>query len=197
MAKSSCSTTSSTSSSQRVHVTSSSEMKASSMKSDLSELKSSISEMKNLSNATAMNFSRLRSSMEELDREDGSVVGCVSGGSSPEPLVTFPDPDTPPPVTGTVCLTNPASSIATSATSSSETVKFEQKRVTSASKTKVVTDGFSAEQAMANSTEMKRVQTGEVSYQEQSAAAAVRSKVEIEGVSAEKSMALKQVRLVL
>lgn len=193
VAKSSCSTTSS--SSQRVHVTSSSEMKASSMKSDLSELKSSISEMKNLSNATAMNFSRLRSSMEELDREDGSV-GCVSGGSSPdisEPLVTFPDPDTPPPVTGTVCLTNPsATSISTSATSSSETLKFEQKRVTSASKTKVVTDGFSAEQAMANSSEMKRVQTGEVSYQEQSAAAAMRAKLEIDGVSAEKSMALKQ-----
>ena len=171
------------------------------MKSDLSELKSSISEMKNLSNATAMNFSRLRSSMEELDREDGSVVGCVSGGSSPditEPLVTFPDPDTPPPVTGTVCLTNPsATSIATSATSSSETLKFEQKRVTSASKTKVVTDGFSAEQATANSSEMKRVQTGEVSYQEQSAAAAMRAKLEIDGVSAEKSMALKQVGFIV
>ncbi|PSN54419.1 Sterile alpha and TIR motif-containing protein 1 [Blattella germanica] len=195
VAKSSCSSTTS-SSSQRVHVTSSSEMKASSMKSDLSELKSSISEMKNLSNATAFVSSRLRSSMEELDRDDGSVVGCVSGGSSPdmtEPLVTFPDPDTPPPVTGTVCLTNPsATSIATSASSSSETVKFEQKRVTSASKTKVVTDGFSSEQAMANSTEMKRVQTGEMSYQEQSAAAAVRARVEMDGVSAEKSLALKQ-----
>jgi hypothetical protein len=48
---------------------------------------------------------------------------------------------------------------------------------------------------MANSTEMKRVQTGEVSYQEQSAAAAVRARLEMDGVSAEKSMALKQVSL--
>lgn len=187
-------------------MTSSSEMKASSMKSDLSELKSSISEMKNLS--SPMNFSRLRSSMEQLDRDDGGGVGCVSGAASPEPLVTFPDPDTPspPPVTGTVCLTSPNlvvsslppgvghNSVSTStAASSSETVKFEQKRVTSASKTKVVTDGFSSEQAMANSTEMKRVHTGEMSYQEQSAAAAVRARVEMDGMSAEKSMALKQV----
>jgi hypothetical protein len=79
------------------------------------------------------------------------------------------------------------------AASSSETVKFEQKRVTSASKTKVVTDGFSSEQATANSSEMKRVQTGEVSYQEQSAASAVRARLEMDGVSAEKSVALKQV----
>ncbi|XP_023727069.1 sterile alpha and TIR motif-containing protein 1 isoform X3 [Cryptotermes secundus] len=205
VAKSSCSTSSSSSSQRVHHMTSSSEMKASSMKSDLSELKSSISEMKNLS--SPMNFSRLRSSMEELDRVDGGGVGCVSDATSPEPLVTFPDPDTPspPPVTGTVCLTSPNlvvssmppgvahNSISTaSAASSSETVKFEQKRVTSASKTKVVTDGFSSEQAMANSTEMKRVQTGEVSYQEQSAAAAVRARLEMDGVSAEKSMALKQ-----
>jgi len=85
-------------------------------------------------------------------------------------------------------------SVSTStAASSSETVKFEQKRVTSASKTKVVTDGFSSEQAMANSTEMKRVHTGEMSYQEQSAAAAVRARLEMDGMSAEKSMALKQV----
>lgn len=189
-------------------MTSSSEMKASSMKSDLSELKSSISEMKNLS--SPLNFSRLRSSMEQLDRDDGGggVVGCVSGAASPEPLVTFPDPDTPspPPVTGTVCLTSPNlvvsnmspgvghNTVSTStAASSSETVKFEQKRVTSASKTKVVTDGFSSEQAMANSTEMKRVRAGEMSYQEQSAAAAVRARLEMEGMSAEKSMAVKQV----
>jgi hypothetical protein len=85
-------------------------------------------------------------------------------------------------------------STASAASSSSETVKFEQKRVTSASKTKVVTDGFSSEQATANSTEMKRVHAGEVSYQEQSAAAAVRARLEMDGVSAEKALALKQVR---
>nr|CAD7427472.1 unnamed protein product [Timema monikensis] len=207
VAKTSCS------SSQRVHHVTSSEMKASSMKSDLSELKSSISEMKNLSSAaTAMNFSsRLRSSMEELDREDTGGGGDASDAQDiSEPLVTFPDPDTPPPVTGAVSLVSPnlvtsmgtngvavssAASIATassSSSSSSETVKYEQKRVTSASKTKVVTDGFSSEQATANSSEMKMVQAGEMSYQEQSAAAAMRARLEVDGVSAEKSVAMKQ-----
>jgi hypothetical protein len=80
-----------------------------------------------------------------------------------------------------------------SAAGSSETLKFEQKRVTSASKTKLVTDGFSSEQASANSTELKRVQTGELSYHEQSAASAVRARLEMDGVSAEQSLALKQV----
>ncbi|XP_067010666.2 NAD(+) hydrolase sarm1 isoform X2 [Anabrus simplex] len=194
VAKSSSSSTTTSSSSHRVLNVTSSEMKASSMKSDLSELKSSITEMKNLSN-----FGRLRASMEELDREDSG-----GGGSSPEitePLVTFPD-EPPPPVTNTVCLTSPnlvnsmtpgaLNAAATSSSSSSETVKFEQKRVTSASKTKVVTDSYRAEQAAASTAEVKHVQTGEVSYQEQSAAKAVRSRLEMEGVSAEKSVALKQ-----
>lgn len=73
-----------------------------------------------------------------------------------EPLVTFPDPDTPPPVTGTVCLTggsptqlstlNPLNSLPINISNitnmpnlpaGQETMKFEQKKMTSASKTKV------------------------------------------------------------
>ncbi|KAL0272945.1 UNVERIFIED_CONTAM: hypothetical protein PYX00_005744 [Menopon gallinae] len=188
-------TTSSTSrktchSSQRMHQVS--EM----MKSDLSELKSSISEMKNLSNSTF----RMRSSIEDLDRGDIDGENCDLTKS--EPLVTFPDPDTPPPVTGTVTLYSPnlVSSISpnglianghvnsnhmisstTTSTSTTETVKIEQKRVAS----KLVTDAFATEQAITNESEMQRVQT-------ESAASAVRSMVEIEGVSADKSIALKQ-----
>ncbi|GLH04047.1 Sterile alpha and TIR motif-containing protein 1 [Gryllus bimaculatus] len=188
------SSSTSTSSSQRVLNVTSSEMKASSMKSDLSELKSSITEMKNLSKS---NFGRLRSSLEELDREDAG-----GGSPDPEPLVTFPDPDTPPP-TGPVALPSlvgpagvgvvgAASTAAAAAAAAETSLKFEQKRVTSASKTKVVTDTFSAEQATANSAEVKRVQAEGLSYQEQSAAKAVRSRLEMEGLSAEKSMALKQ-----
>ncbi|KAK3914266.1 NAD(+) hydrolase sarm1 [Frankliniella fusca] len=202
----------STSSSQRVHVTSS-EMKASSMKSDLSELKSSISEMKNLStlsNMAAFN-SRLRSSLEELDRDD---VPPVDG----EPLVTFPDPDTPPPMNGTVSLVSPPLSIAssrspplvgtpvlganglalttaaaTSMSSSAETsVKFEQKRVSSASKTKVVTEGFTAEQQAAHAAEHKSMTAGEVSYQEATGVQSLRQRLEMEGLAAEKTVAMKQ-----
>lgn len=195
VAKTSCSSSSSSSSSQRVHHVTSSEMKASSMKSDLSELKSSISEMKNLSNAHSMNFNRLRSSVENLvDTDDG-------GGGTPEPLVTFPEtPDVDAvPASGPVLLenvVNPSSPMSgaitstsassSSSTTTSETVKFEQKRM------KMVTDQYSSEQALANSSEMKRIQAGEVSYQEQSAAQAVRARLDMDGISAEKSLAMKQ-----
>ncbi|KAK2581225.1 hypothetical protein KPH14_008022 [Odynerus spinipes] len=202
---SSSSSTSSTSrvakSSQRILTSSSSsEMKASSMKSDLTELKRGISEMKNIST----NFSqRLRSSMENLVDRDGSVAEETD---LTEPLVTFPDPDTPPPATGTVNLSGSPSQLSTLNSLNSlhnmsppmgmanlpagqETMKFEQKKMTSASKTKVVTDGFSAEKATANSAKMRALQTGDVSYKEQSAATAARARVEMDGVSAEKSVA--------
>lgn len=85
---------------------------------------------------------------------------AVQGSDISEPLVTFPDPDTPPPVTGTLILNSSESSPIDSSNSlndlgdfsqssnitsvqnlsnesSSEMMKFEQKKVTSASKTKV------------------------------------------------------------
>lgn len=179
------------------------------MQSDLSELKSSITEMKNLSTLRPPN------SRESLDR--GDFEGENYCDLKSEPLVTFPDPDTPPPVTDAVTLSSPnlVNSItpnglmsngvghignmnsnhvvATSASSSSsETIKFEQKRVTSA---KVMTD-FSSEQNVANMAEMKRVQTSDMSYQEKSAASALRARLDMEGVSAEKSLAVKQVSTV-
>lgn len=176
------------------------------MKSDLSELKSSISEMKNLSGTTGF---RLRSSREELDKDDLESENC---DLKTEPLVTFPDPDTPPPVSnavtfGTSNLTGVRSPNGllgndvvaghlgniVASSSSAETVKFEQKRMTSASKMKVVTDSFTSDQALANAGEVKRVQTSDISYQEQTAASALRSRLEIEGVTAEKTIASKQV----
>ena len=57
----------------------------------------------------------------------------------------------------------------------------------------VVTDGFSAEKATANSAEMRALQAGDVSYKEQSAATAARARVELDGVSAEKSVAAARV----
>lgn len=148
----------------------------------------------------------MKSSLEDLDRSDIDGENC---DLKSEPLVTFPDPDTPPPVTGTVTLYSPnlVSSISpnglianghvnsnhmisstTTSTSTTETVKIEQKRIAS----KMVTDAFATEQALANGSEMQRVQTSDI-YQTESAASAVRSMVEIEGVSADKSIALKQV----
>lgn len=90
-----------------------------------------------------------------------------------EPLVTFPDPDTPPPATGTVTLTGGSPSQLSSLNSlnnlhnmsppismsnisnitnlpaGQETMKFEQKKMTSASKTKVTFLRIS-EQALKN-----------------------------------------------
>lgn len=167
VAKTTTSSSSSSSSSQRVHHVTS-EMKASSIKSDLTELKSSISEMKNIS---SVNFNSLRKSMEDLvDMDDGG------GGCNGEPLVTFPDTPDPEPASSNGCLS-----------AASEMMKFEQKRV------KVVTDQFSSEQETANSEERRRVQTGEVTYQEQHAAQAHRARLELDGVTAEKSLNCKQV----
>lgn len=93
-----------------------------------------------------------------FDDRDGNGT---EEGDLTEPLVTFPDPDTPPPVTGTVTLTGGSSSQLSSLNSlnnlhnmsppismsnisnmtnlpaGQETMKFEQKKMTSASKTKV------------------------------------------------------------
>ncbi|KAF5298204.1 hypothetical protein FQA39_LY02628 [Lamprigera yunnana] len=168
VAKSSVSSSSSTSSSQRVHhltTTSSTDRKASSMKSDLNELKNNMNEMKNLSNVNALK--KLRSSLENLVDADDSDIS--------QPLVTFPDSDTPPPSSELVTPNN------------LDTVKFEQKTVNNFKTSKVIKDGFSAEKASANCAEVKRMQAGELSYQENSAAAASHARLEIDGVSAEKS----------
>lgn len=181
VAKTSCTSTSSSSTTQRLHM--SSEMKASSMKSDLTELKSSISEMKNIS---SVNFNSLRKSVEDLVEMDDAGGGEGNG----EPIVTFPDtPDVNGPGNATGMILAPVTSAAATASSTTteSSVKFEQKRM------KVVTDQFSAEKEMANSEERRRVQTGEVSYQEQSAAQAMRARLELDGVSAEKSLNMKQV----
>lgn len=94
-----------------------------------------------------------------------SFCGCSRDGSGPEetdltePLVTFPDPDTPPPVSDAVTLAGGSPSQLSSLNSlnnlhhsisppinisnianlpaGQETMKFEQKKMTSASKTKV------------------------------------------------------------
>ncbi|XP_075220492.1 sterile alpha and armadillo motif isoform X2 [Lycorma delicatula] len=186
-------------SSQRVHV-SSSEMKASSMKSDLSELKSSISEMKNLS---TLNLKKL-SSVEDVAGEGGG------GGNTNEPLITFPDPDTPPPVTGGqlpttllphsgsqnglsnintgLAVTSNSSAISSSAETTSETVKFEQKRV------KVVTeelsrldvDGVTAEKALNMMQEQRSVKSGEVTQQESQNVSAASMRLQTDSFLAEK-----------
>lgn len=86
---------------------------------------------------------RLRSSLENIvDGDDGDD----------EPLVTFPD-ETPANelelelhATQLPCPTTGDLSISNGHLNSADTVKFEEKRMVSASKTKVIKDGFSSEQ---------------------------------------------------
>lgn len=170
------------------------------MKNNLKELKRGISEMKNISSS----FQRLRSSMESLVDSDGS--GSRDKDLS-EPIVTFPDSDTSSPTMSNVNLhassqlegMHPLDNFDSSGClqdrmnmssyPSSAEMMFEQKKMSSKLKTKLITEGFSTEKAVANRAEMKALQTGDVSYREQSASSAARARVEIDGILAEKSVA--------
>lgn len=103
-------------------------------------------------------------------------------------MITFPDSDSPPPAP----VLNMGSPVL-----SADRLKFEQKRICSASKTKVVasSDGFRSEEASANHAELKSVQTGDMSYTESQAQAQRRARLEIDGVTAEKSLNVLKVRL--
>ncbi|XP_052757604.1 NAD(+) hydrolase sarm1 isoform X2 [Galleria mellonella] len=195
------------SSSQRLqHMTS--EMKANSMKSDLSELKSSISEMKNLSNS-ARNFGpRLRSSMENIvdqdelpdrhlpdirDLSEMSDIGDMSDINelpADGPLVTFPESDTPPPISDKPSLLS--ASTASIGSNSTNELKYSTARVTSASSTRVVADGYSASRSAANSAKMRRLQHGNLQYAESSAAGASHRMLQAEGLTAEQKAAYLQ-----
>ncbi|XP_032513838.2 NAD(+) hydrolase sarm1 isoform X3 [Danaus plexippus] len=197
-------TSSSAATSQRVQ---SSSQRASSMKSDLTELKSSISEMKTLSNTAALNFGqRLRSSMENIvdqddmkerhipDIRDLSEMGDIGDMSDMTdlagdgPLVTFPESDTPPP--DKQCLLAPNSSSV--GTNAANELKYSAARMTSASSTRVVTDGYSASKSAANSTRMRRLQHGDMQYAEHSAAGASHRLLQAEGLTAEQNAAYHQ-----
>ncbi|XP_026744380.1 sterile alpha and TIR motif-containing protein 1 isoform X1 [Trichoplusia ni] len=198
------------SSSQRLAHMATTERKASSMKSDLTELKSSISEMKNLSNSAAKNFGqRFRSSMENIvdqddmgdrnlpvirdlsemdDMGDMSDMGELSGEG---PLVTFPESDTPPPITEKPSLLSSNTAVV-GANAASNELKYSAARVTSASSTRVVADGYSASRSASNSTKMRRVQHGELQYAERSAASASHRLLQAEGLTAEQNAASLQ-----
>lgn len=65
--------------------------------------------------------------------------------------------------------------------------------MTSASKTKVITDGYSSEQATSNSAQMKQLQAGDLQYKEASTTAAARNRLEMDGISKEENAAVIKV----
>lgn len=115
------------------------------------------------------------------------------------PLVTFPDGDGRDDLSIANLknikteLTNGSALTANSNGTLSNTVKFEEKRSTSESKTKVMTDGITTEQETSESAQMKRLQAGDIDYKEAKATSAIRNRLEMDGITAEQNAAQIQV----
>lgn len=130
------------------------------------------------------------------DLSEMSDIGDMSDMSdltAEGPLVTFPESDTPPPVSEKPLLSASTASLGTS--SSANELKYSAARVTSASTTRVVGDGYSASRSAANSARMRRLQHGDMQYAERSAAGASHRLLQAEGLTAEQNAAFLQVSL--
>lgn len=127
------------------------------LKRDLNDMKNSMSELATMSRTTPTISNELKlsspSALSQLQmRLRSSLENIVDGNDADEPLVTFPD-ETP---TGDLelelhatqlpCVAPGKLSVTNDHLNSTDTVKFEEKRMVSASKTKVIKDGFSSEQ---------------------------------------------------
>lgn len=133
------------------------------LKRDLNDMKNSMTELATMSRAQPTIANELKlsnpSALSQLQmRLRSSLENIVDEDDVDEPLVTFPD-DTPTSelelelhtkipcvTTGDLSLTNVSDHI-----NSTDTVKFEEKRMVSASKTKVIKGNYSSEQVGATS----------------------------------------------
>lgn len=130
------------------------------------------------------------------DLGEMSDIGDISDMSelqSDGPLVTFPESDTPPPVAEKPSLLS-SNTVAVGSNAANE-LKYSAARMTSASSTRVVADGYSASRSAANSARMRRLQHGELQYAERSAAGASHRLLQAEGLTAEQNAAYLQVSL--
>lgn len=133
----------------------------------------------------------IRDLSEMSDMGDISDMGDLPGDG---PLVTFPESDTPPPVGDKPLLSASTASIGASAANE---LKYSAASVSSASSTRVVTDGFSASRSEANSARMRSLKHGDLRYAERSAAGASHRLLQAEGLTAEQKGAYLQVSLKL
>ncbi|XP_055846419.1 NAD(+) hydrolase sarm1 isoform X3 [Episyrphus balteatus] len=202
--------------SQRLHqVTSSSsssssstsEMKATALKRDLSEIKNSMSEINDLAmSCTAtqkLNDLKMNSTSATLDQIQKKIRSSIENlVDSPvgEPLVTFPDSEDDHHDLKMDLVSASKNALTNGLSGSSktvDTVKFEEKRSKTESKTKIITDGFSSEQATSNMALSKRLQAGDIDYKEAKAASAMRNRLEVDGVKTEENAAVVQEALSL
>lgn len=136
------------------------------------------------------NLPVIRDLSEMDDMGDMSDMGELSNEG---PLVTFPESDTPPPITEKPSLLSGNSAVV--GASAANELKYSAARMTkcSASSTRVVADGYSASRSASNSTKMRRVQHGDLQYAEHSAASASHRLLQAEGLTAEQNAASLQV----
>lgn len=132
----------------------------------------------------------IRDLSEMSDMGDMSDMSELQGDG---PLVTFPESDTPPPISDKPSLLSGSSAVVGS--NAANEMKYSAARVTSASSTRVVADGYSASRSAANSARMRRLQHGDLQYAERSAAGASHRLLQAEGLTAEQNAAYLQVRL--
>ncbi|XP_045615457.1 NAD(+) hydrolase sarm1 isoform X5 [Procambarus clarkii] len=183
------------------------------LKSSMSEVKSNISEMASQSNS--VNYNRSMSLASNAAMQQGTSSAALQSGfnkrkasgfnmgsmdalndalqmGSTEQLALEDDFDLPNlNVQQDQLSSSPLTSGSTNGSNPKE-LKFEQKKVTSSSKTKVVTDKNSYESASGQSSESRKLQAGDVSYAEQSTKAATKAKIEVDGITAEKAAAISQ-----
>lgn len=124
------------------------------------------------------------------EMSDIGGMSDISDLTGDNPLVTFPDSDTPPPVGDKPMLSASSASVGSS---SANELKYSAARVTSASSTRVVSDGYSASRSAANSARLRRLQHGDMQYAERSAAGASHRLLQAEGLTAEQNAAYLQV----
>lgn len=144
--------------------------------------------MENIVDQDERHLPDIRDLDEMGDYTDMGDIGDIAGES---PLVTFPESDTPPPVSDKSCLL--AGNNVSVGSSAANELKYSAARVTSASSTRVVADGYSASRSAANSARMRRLQHGDVQYAERSAASASHRLLQAEGLTAEQNDAYLQV----
>lgn len=126
---------------------------------------------------------------------DYSDMGDIGDMGGDAPLVTFPESDTPPPVSDKACMLagNNVPAAVGGGSGAPNEVKYSAARVTSASSTRVVADGYSASRSAANSARLRRLQHGDLQYAERSAAGASHRLLQAEGLTAEQNDAYLQV----
>lgn len=137
--------------------------------------------------------------------------------TSSEGLVTFPDEQSDGDLPLELSPDDQLQNVVSSGLGSSDTVKFEQKRMMNSSKTKILTNGFSSEQvrsgktklmkksqlkfspfqATTNAAEVKKLQSGDLEFKEAKSVAAMRNRMEVDGVKTEEANAVLQVRFSL